>query len=163
MARWIELSTALFERLSQTQRRRLLALVFLLPSATVLGIAFTLDADPSGVGTHTQLGLSQCSMLFLTGWPCPMCGMTTTFTHLAHGQVLAGTLNQPFGLALFVLTLGTAAVSLWELLTAQGRLGAVLAWALARDLAIAGGVLAGLFGGWIYKVLWLRDMLPWGG
>jgi len=163
MARLIELSIALVNRLSQTQRRRLLALVFLIPSATVLGIALTLDPDPSGVGTHTQLGLGQCSMLLLTAWPCPMCGMTTTFTHLAHGQLLAGALNQPFGLALFALTLGSAVVSLWDLITAQGRLGTALAWVLAHDLVVASGVLAGLFGGWIYKVLWLRDLLPWGG
>ena len=163
VALWLERYIARLEGLPLSLRRRLLALFFLVPTATVLWLALMLEPDPSGVGTHTQLGLGQCSMLLLTDWPCPMCGMTTTFSHLAHGELVAGFLNQPFGLVLFLLTVGCAVISSWELVTARGRLGGLLAWALAHDLLVATGTLAGLLGGWIYKVLWLRELLPWAG
>jgi hypothetical protein len=90
-----------------------------------------------------------------------MCGMTTTFTHLAHGQLLQGLLNQPFGLVLFALTLGAGLVGLWELLWARGRLEQIFRWIIHRDLPIVVAGLTGLLGGWIYKVLLLRGILPW--
>jgi hypothetical protein len=41
------------------------------------------------MATHTQLGMPPCNMVILTGKPCPACGMTTSFSLLAHGDVLA--------------------------------------------------------------------------
>ena len=82
----------------------LMSLVLFLGTAAVLGLALWLDADPSGHSTHTQLGLNQCTLLSYTGYPCPMCGMTTTFTHMAHLQPLEAFVTQPFGVFLFLLT-----------------------------------------------------------
>jgi hypothetical protein len=45
------------------------------------------DGRPRSMATHTQLGLPPCSMVLLTGKPCPACGMTTSFALLAHGDV----------------------------------------------------------------------------
>src|SRR5437667_12357904 len=45
------------------------------------------DGRPRSMATHTQLGLPPCSMVLLTGKPCPACGMTTAFALLAHGDV----------------------------------------------------------------------------
>ncbi len=60
--------------------------------ATVFGIAawlhpYNADGSPMTMATHTQLGLPPCSMVKLTGRPCPACGMTTSFALLVHGDV----------------------------------------------------------------------------
>jgi len=75
--------------------------VVALPTLTVLAIARHLQPDPAGVGTHTQLGLGRCPVLALTGYPCPMCGMTTTFALMADLRPVDAALNQPFGVVLF--------------------------------------------------------------
>jgi hypothetical protein len=37
--------------------------------------------------THRQLGLPPCQFYFVTGLPCPSCGMTTSFALLMHGDL----------------------------------------------------------------------------
>jgi hypothetical protein len=54
--------------------------------AVVLGVARWLEPDPRGYGTHTQLGLAPCAFAVLTGYPCPSCGMTTSFAWFARGR-----------------------------------------------------------------------------
>jgi hypothetical protein len=60
--------------------------------AGVFGVAAYLNPyGPDGaartMATHTQLGLPQCNMVTLTGYPCPTCGMTTSFALLVRGDV----------------------------------------------------------------------------
>lgn len=45
------------------------------------------DGRPRTHGTHQQLGLPPCSFYALTGWPCPSCGFTTSFSLVAHGDI----------------------------------------------------------------------------
>lgn len=52
----------------------------------VLATARWLEPDPSGFGTHAQLGLRPCGFLTLTGQRCPTCGMTTAFAWVARGR-----------------------------------------------------------------------------
>ena len=52
----------------------------------VFGIARWLEPDPRGYGTHTQLGLSPCAFVLVTGQRCPTCGMTTSFAWFARGR-----------------------------------------------------------------------------
>ncbi|MET0386882.1 MAG: DUF2752 domain-containing protein [Polyangiales bacterium] len=69
----------------------------------VLSVARVLTPHPDGVGTHTQLGLPACFFLQWTGLPCPACGLTTCFTHMAHGALRAGVACHPIGALLFGL------------------------------------------------------------
>jgi len=71
-------------RLGRTTRCALL--VAALGLAAVLGIARWLKPDPRGYGTHTQLGLAPCTFAYLTGRPCPTCGMTTSFAWFVRGR-----------------------------------------------------------------------------
>jgi hypothetical protein len=59
----------------------------------VFGIAIYLQpyaADGTALRweTHRQLGLPQCTFKELTGYPCPSCGMTTSFALLIRGDVV---------------------------------------------------------------------------
>lgn len=132
---------------------RFVALTLLLPSATPLVVAALLDPDPAGVGTHRQLGLGGCTMLQLTGWPCPMCGMTTTFSLAIHGRLIEALLCQPFGLALFLLTVATALVSLVELVRPVGLWRRAWDWIGLKEGWIAAALMLGLLVGWAYKLL----------
>ncbi len=146
-------ATRAWTRLSLPLRDRLIAGFLGLPAWVVLGVAATLDADPLGHGTHKQLGLGTCTILAMTGWPCPMCGMTTTFTHMAHGSPIEAVLTQPFGVLLFLLTLATAVLSLVELVRPHQRFLRIWSWVEQRETAIAGGLMLGLLLGWIYKLV----------
>lgn len=63
----------------------------------VILVGIFLDADPAGHGTHTQLGLPECSTIRLYDVPCPGCGVTTSAALLVQGHPWAAFINQPFG------------------------------------------------------------------
>jgi hypothetical protein len=106
------------ERLSCWPR---LALVLIaLGLVTVLGIARWLNPyDENGearqMGTHRQLGLPPCTFHWVTGLPCPSCGMTTSFSHLAHGDVWNSLRANPMGT---MLAFGCLGAIPWCLLSA---------------------------------------------
>ena len=54
---------------------------------SLLVVAFCLQPDPRGIGTHEQLGLPPCMFSVICGFRCPSCGMTTSWAHLTHGRV----------------------------------------------------------------------------
>lgn len=72
----------------------------------VLITAGLIHPDASGMGTHRQLGLPPCGWLASTGYPCPTCGMTTSFSAAANAQPVASFIAQPFG-AFFALATAT--------------------------------------------------------
>jgi hypothetical protein len=84
---------------------RLLSVLGLIASTTVVVFAFRLDPDPRGYGTHEQLGLPPCGFLRDHGVPCISCGMTTAFAAMAHGQPLLALRSNPFGVLLFLAML----------------------------------------------------------
>jgi hypothetical protein len=53
-----------------------------------LAVAAWLRPDPNGFGTHRQLGLPPCTIVWLFGVRCPSCGMTTSWSHAVRGQWL---------------------------------------------------------------------------
>jgi hypothetical protein len=107
----------------------------------VFGVAIWLNpydsaGRPLRLATHQQLGLPPCTFYALTGWPCPSCGMTTSFALLVRGDVVnslkanaVGTLLALAGLAL--IPWGLASVACGRLLA-----GARLAWLAPRALIL---------------------------
>jgi hypothetical protein len=49
-------------------------------------VAYRLEPDPRGFGTHQKLGLPPCTIRVLFGVRCPSCGMTTSFANFTKGQ-----------------------------------------------------------------------------
>lgn len=86
----------------------------------VFAIAARLTPNPSGMGTHQQLGLPPCSFQFFLSLPCPTCGFTTTWTLIMHGRW-------------------------WE--AVQTNLGGVMLWLLAAFCGVWMFV-SGLRGAW---------------
>lgn len=152
VSRWVEAQPA-------APLNRAVGVVLLVPSGTVLGLASWLTPAPQGYGTHLQLGLGECTMLHLTGFPCPMCGMTTTFTLFAHLRPVDAIINQPFGLVLFGATVAASAIGLSDLLSGRGYWRAALRWIDRRESRLAGVLMFGMLGGWLYKVIRMHPEL----
>jgi hypothetical protein len=93
------------DRLPAPLSTRLAAGTLAFLALAVLTIGALIRPDPSGMGTHRQLGLPPCGWLAASGYPCPTCGMTTSFSAAAHVQARAAFHAQPFGA---LLALGTA-------------------------------------------------------
>jgi uncharacterized protein DUF2752 len=130
------------------------AAVFLVSSA-VLGVAFYLSPSPDGLGTHTGLGLPACGLYQNTGIPCATCGMTTSFSYAAHGNLVASFVTQPAGAMLAVLTAMAAVVSGYALVTGMSLapIGQQL-WR-PRVIIVAGVV---LLLAWGYKIVVLTGL-----
>ncbi len=90
-----------------SSRARWLAGGVALAAFGVLGLAAVLRPDPTGFGTHRQLGLPGCTFLLRTGYPCPTCGMTTAFAHASRGHWLTALRGQPMGFLMWLACLGT--------------------------------------------------------
>lgn len=115
----------------------------------VVGASFVLEPSPEGVGTHTQLGLSPCTFLVLTGYPCPSCGLTTCFTHLARFEIIeAFTANGP-GILIFLVTVALVPLSMVSIFLNLPVLDTLVT--LRGDIVAA--LLAGAsLAGWVVEV-----------
>ncbi len=137
--------------------RRLIALAIAAPAASVLGVAAYLEPSPAGLGTHSQLlNLPSCGWIAAMDIPCPTCGMTTAFSHVADGNLLAAVVTQPLGAVLAIATAVALVVGLavaatgTRLATLLGGLwSARMAWGLAGFATVA----------WIYKILAYKGIL----
>ncbi len=108
---------------------RCIAVLIAVAAATPLAIASTLTPATQGMGTHTALGLPPCGWAVASGMPCPSCGMTTSFTWAAHGDLWASFVTQPMGFVLALASAMTALVCLWAACTGarvQGPAEAIL-------------------------------------
>ncbi len=128
---------------------RIVAAAVLAASGLVLGLASWLDASPEGVGTHRQLGLPACGFYSSVGLPCASCGMTTAFSHAAHGRLIKAFYTQPAGACLAVLLAAAGIVAAYALVTGM-RLGPAAAWMLRPTSVVAAA--AGVLMAWGYKM-----------
>ncbi|MCA9261274.1 MAG: DUF2752 domain-containing protein [Planctomycetales bacterium] len=81
----------------------------------ILGAATALSPDPRGFGTHEQWGLAPCWVQQRFNLPCPSCGMTTAFSHVVRGQLVAAFASNAGGtaLALTTVVIGCYATASW--------------------------------------------------
>jgi hypothetical protein len=141
-------------------RGRMQALGLAAACAIALGFGAALKPDPSGMGTHTQLGLGPCGFLLQTGYPCITCGMTTAFTDFAHGHVIRAFLHQPAGMMLAALTLLVGVISLAAVIT--GRYVRVN-WYRVNPVRTVWAFVILFFASWGFKILYglATHTLPW--
>ena len=138
---------------------RLIAVGVAVGCLTVLVTAAGLRPSPSGVGSHRGLGLQSCAWLDRTGLPCPSCGMTTSFTWFARGNLAASVYVQPMG----ALLAAAAACCVWggAYVALTGRPLHRLVYVLpARAYLI--GILGFAIAAWGWKVfIRLRGLDGW--
>lgn len=79
----------------------------------VIGTAAWLTPDPTGVGTHQQLGLPGCTLLTVFGIRCPACGMTTSWAHTLDGNFVSGMKANFSGFLLCGISLASVPAFLW--------------------------------------------------
>lgn len=131
---------------------RLAVLLWCLLLTGGFSVAFQLQPDPRGFGTHQQLGLPPCSLRSLVDVPCPSCGMTTAFAHFVRGHWIQSLQANCSG---FLLALACAVQIPWCLLSLwTGRL-----WRVQRLDVLFLAVLLLLSGTALLEwlVRWLRS------
>lgn len=129
---------------------------YMLIFAAMIVVAIRLTPSSTGVGTHEQLGFPACGFLTLTGWPCPSCGLTTSFTHLVHGNVVQAAIVQPFGICLFISLAYLFVYSLWAFAVARPLSALTESVAFERVQLI---LLAVLLVSWVYNILRFKSVL----
>lgn len=133
-----------------------------LACVVVLALAIYLEPDPKGYGTHR--GLSDtwppCSIILISGLPCPTCGMTTAFSNAVRGRVVAAFIAQPAGLVFCVATVVGLIYSTHVAVT--GWMKWVNWDRIATRLMLGLGLL--ILAGWGFKMAYglLTDELPIG-
>ena len=118
-------------------------------AAVVLALARVLSPDPSGLGTHMQLGLPACPFFALTSLPCPACGLTTSFAHMARLQITPALHANVLGVPLCVLTAASLPLCSFACARALPILPTIELLRLSRVAAIIG--VAALLG-WIARI-----------
>lgn len=130
-------------------RARLIAAVVLAGGLSLFATAAWLEPDPSGVGTHRQLGISECGMMSMTGIPCPTCGMTTAFSLAVRGRWIQSFKAQLAGALLVIAVIFACAVSCSVIYSGKVWL---INWFRISPVKLAVGATAILLIAWIVKI-----------
>lgn len=141
---------------STVRRRRIAGLVVAIVAGGVLLVAAILEPSPTGLGTHSSVGMPPCGWITMFDTPCPTCGMTTAFAHAANGNIHLALHAQPLG---GLLALGTAIAFLCGVHVAitGSRIGVVMARLWGRKTAWLLGAL--LLLSWVYKIIVYKELL----
>jgi hypothetical protein len=129
--------------------RRVTWLAGVAVSACLLGTARALTPDPRGFGTHTQLGLPACLFRHWTGVPCPACGLTTSFAHMARGAFAAAWRSQPVGPMAFMCVICTLPLCVYAAVRGSARFDTCARTGLRR---VGVAVAAAWLGEWLVRV-----------
>ena len=117
----------------------------------MFGVAAWLKPDPSGQGTHRQLGLPPCTFVVLFELPCPSCGMTTSWSHVVRGQIVSALRANIGGTLLAAMAIVAAP---WSLISAgRGR----WAWGPPSEraiVAVAAVLVLVTLADWIARIGW---------
>ena len=132
---------------------RLIGLMLSVGAGGVFLVARYLEPSERGLGTHHQLGMSPCNFLTLTGIPCPGCGMTTTFSHLAHGNFWPALGTQPFGVVLFFFMLVLFCLGLIDFVFGKALVQSGVEILSQRHKLFLCFFFSGMFLGWVFKIL----------
>ncbi len=116
----------------------------------VLLLSLWLKPDPRGLGTHEQLFLFPCNFHAMTGLPCPFCGMTTAFAHMAHGQVREAFMAQPMGMLGFIVCVLLLPVAIGAALTGKNAIAAAMKLPWIKISWVLGAMLTA---SWIFKLI----------
>lgn len=96
--------------------QRLPYVIYLISFLFILILSMKLYPSEEGYGTHRQLGLPACGFLTMTAYPCPSCGITTSFSYFVRGKFLDSLRVQPFGFILFLALLAGVFISIYAAL-----------------------------------------------
>lgn len=115
--------------------------------ALVLVASHAVEPAAAGHGTHERLVPIPCGFRWLTGLPCPMCGMTTSFALMARAQVAEAAAAHVLGPALYAVAWLTGLRALYAL-----ALGVRVAPAWLRRPIVPKIALGLLVAGWLVNI-----------
>ena len=121
-----------------------------LASLALLCVAAWLTPSGAGLGTHEQLGLPRCGWITGADLPCPTCGMTTSFSHAADGNLLSSFRAQPMGALLALATAITVVAAGWSAVSGS-RLAPFTASLFTPKIGWA--LLVIFIAAWIWKII----------
>jgi len=124
--------------MDEAGRNRAIGAVVAAAALAPLLVAARLTPAGSGLGTHEQLGLPRCGFHEVTNLPCATCGMTTSFAHAAHGQLLQAFATQPAGALLSIACAALVLVGGWA--ACSGMSLRPLGFLLSRPIVLFGGL-----------------------
>ena len=132
---------------------KMMMIGIVLCAGSVLVLSFLLEPNPAGLGTHQQLGLQPCGFLVMTQYPCPMCGMTTTFSLMTHGEIIGAIRNQPFGVVLYLGNIFVMICALLDVIWGGKRIS-MIHKRILKKRGFWGVILClGIVLGWFYKII----------
>lgn len=138
-----------------TASERWMFAVIALAAWCVVGVSIWLRPDPTGMGTHQQLGRlhkslgSPCGLLLTTRLPCPSCGMTTAFAYTVRGRLVSAFIAQPAGLVLALATIVAGVATGYGAISGRPPR---LPWKWMTPYRLFMGLLIVLVGGWGWKL-----------
>ncbi len=116
---------------------RWISLLFGMVALGGIMVASQLRPDPSGRGTHQQLGLPPCSFVLFWNVPCPACGMTTSWTLVMRGRLASAMQANAGGAMLAIIALAYIPISCYFFLRGVATRGQWFSMLLAAALTLA--------------------------
>lgn len=143
-----------YKRSANRVASRLIGLIVVAGLATPLVVAVSLTPEASGFGRHRQFGHPSCTMLAVTGYPCPTCGMTRAFGHAVRGRWIRAFHAQPMGWLLAVAAMLGASAALVTVATGGTW---IVNWYRIPPTKVVLGILLLSAAAWGYTILVVRS------